>query len=141
MKFIIIAIAGVSILLGIFFILGRSRPEIVAGGLYSARAGQDKWGIIKVIGHDGNGISVRIYSNKFKSRPADINPSELFIAGIKDPSGHEPGIGHLPVTNEVFYSWAPQLIRTSEITEDELSSYNEFKNAGGMPFDSKLLKK
>lgn len=134
-------IAGVLILLGVLFVLGRSRPEIVTGGLYSARASQNKWGIIKVIGHDSNAVSVRIYSNKFTSRPADINPSELFIAGIKDPSGHEPGIGHLPVTAEVFYSWAPKLIRTSEIAEDELSSYNEFKNAGGMPFDLQLLRK
>ncbi len=127
------------VLLGIALVLAsllacRSRersklPAWKVGGLYSIRSGEGDFVVAKVLALDPGVVGVRIYKQKFQSRPVTVDPSSLTLGSVKDPDGF--GLGHIPVPEEGFASWEPQLLLVQGVTDAELEGYRYWKDAQG----------
>lgn len=125
-------IASVFIVL-FWFASEQMHPKIIPGGLYSARASETEFGIVKVLAHGDRITHVRLYSNTYKTRPESVDRQSLYLASI-DEKKDRPGIGHIPVGDDVFLSWAPVLLQITELTEEELEGYKAWKEAKGGAF-------
>ena len=130
-KFIIIALVVVGIAT-VMIACRKSSAKLEVGGLYSINNGDGRFGVAKLLAY-GDGIChVRIYAQKFESRPTTIEVSTLSLGKIDDPNGG--GLGHLPLRKAGFLAWQPMLIAKTTITPDELDGYNMWKEAGGGVF-------
>ena len=86
------------------------------GGLYSCQDGEGGYCICKILAIDENMVHVRLYKNTYASRPKSIDPSELAIGTIQETDNF--GIGHLPLTEEEFKSWKPELLAIGLVHDD-----------------------
>jgi hypothetical protein len=111
---------------------GSGENSMIEGGIYSIDKGDGKFGVVKILKHDPGIVHVRLYKNKFASRPSSVKVEELSLGSVKDKDGF--GIGHLPISERDFKSWKPVLLTKSEIREDELEGYRLWKEAGGGVF-------
>ena len=110
----------------------RRSHDLVAGGIYSIAEGGGRFGIVKLLAQDEGLCHVRMYKQKFASRPERVDPSELSLGTIHDKDGF--GMGHLPLRYEVFRAWQPVLILTTPVTSEELEGYRVWKEASGGAF-------
>jgi hypothetical protein len=110
----------------------KPAEELRAGGIYSIASGDGRFGVVKVLVVDPNAVHVRSYSGKWSTRPASVNTAELRLGTIHEP---DPGMGHLPLSRRVFAAWAPKLVATADVTDEELEGYREWKQAGGSVWD------
>jgi hypothetical protein len=112
------------------------RPSMPAdpqpGSLYSVLGDESSFSVVKVLVVDDKGIHIRLYKQKFPRRPESVEEGNLTLGGIHDPDGF--GMGHLPLSRKAFWRMEPQLIQMSEVKEDELDGYKEWKKAGGGVF-------
>ena len=130
-KFIIIALVVAS-LVAVLVACRKSSAKLEAGGIYSINNGDGHFGVAKLLAY-GDGIChVRIYAQKFESRPTTIDVSTLSLGKIDDPNGG--GLGHLPLREAGFLQWQPMLITKTAVTPDELDGYKMWKEAGGGAF-------
>ena len=106
--------------------LGNS---IRAGALYSVMGGKGYFQVAKVLMVDANGVHVRLYKNRFATRPETVSFETLVLGSIHDPDGC--GMGHIPLTVEAFRAWQPMFLANSPVAEDELDGYREWESAGG----------
>jgi hypothetical protein len=102
--------------------------DLVVGGIYSIVDGGGRFGVVKLLARDDGICHVRIYKQKFASRPEKVDPSELSLGTIHDKDG--VGIGHVPLGDEAFRAWKPVLILTTPVTSDELEGYRMWKGGG-----------
>lgn len=99
--------------------------NVVAGGLYSVEW-EDWFRVVKVLAVDGDVVHLRIYRNKFETRPADVEISVLtWDIDMNDLSS--VGIGHLPVALEGFLEDAPVFIKTDAVTPEEIEPVNNWR--------------
>jgi hypothetical protein len=87
--------------------------------------------IVKVLKIDAEGVHIRVFSNRFAQRPADIDISNLYMAGIDRKDDEELGLGHLPLRRETFSGWKPQLIKVVPVQPAELEGYEMWKEGKG----------
>jgi hypothetical protein len=99
------------------------------GGLYSVNLGERNFRVAKVLALNRYAVHVRVYGNHFASRPTNVDPATLEIRGIGDPRGW--GIGHLPLSWELFASWQPHFIQTADITPDDLDGLEAWQREQG----------
>lgn len=71
-----------------------------AGGLYSVDDGEGWYRIAKVLVVENDGVHVRLYKNKFKTRPTSVEFASLSLGSIHDKDGF--GMGHLPLIHRAF---------------------------------------
>jgi hypothetical protein len=105
---------------------------MVEGGVYSVESGGGAFGVIKILKLEPSTVHVRVYKNKFSSRPTSLKLEELSLGSVKDSDGF--GMGHLPIAESEFAGWKPVLVVKSRILEDELEGYKLWKEAGGGVF-------
>ena len=86
---------------------------------------------MKVLKVDDQGVHVRVYSNHFDSRPAELDESSLYITGIDRDPNEQLGMGHLPLSKDSFGAWQPRYITTVPVDAAELEGYEMWKEAGG----------
>lgn len=98
------------------------------GGLYSIESGEGDFSVAKVLALDPGVVGVRVYKQRFPARPAKA-PSTLTLGTINDKDGF--GIGHLPLAEEEFGSWKPQLLEVQTVTAEELEGYSMWKESQG----------
>jgi hypothetical protein len=110
-------------------------PTFKVGALYSVEDGEGAYQVAKVLAVEDQGVHVRVYKNRFSTRPTQVDITSLSIGTIHDKDGF--GMGHLPLTHNAFSAWAPRFLKDHSVTEDELDGYREFKSAGGQFFDGK----
>lgn len=122
-------IAAAVLVLIVVFRLARNAQKLRVGGLYSVLAGPREFGVVKVLAFDKTGVHVRLYKNRFNSRPTRKNLPELRLGRI-DEDGL-PGIGHLPIAKKIFYRWQPLFILQQEVMDDELEGYRVWEEAAG----------
>jgi hypothetical protein len=103
------------------------------GGLNSVNIGEPSYRVAKVLALNRLAVHVRVYANRFDARPTEVDPAVLDVGGRRHPLGI--GIGHVPLTWDLFASWQPQLIRAGEVTQDELEGFREWERARGGVFD------
>lgn len=105
---------------------------MVEGGIYSVDSGDGTFGVVKVLKVEPGIVHVRVYKNKFSSRPSSINVGDLSLGTIKDPDGF--GMGHLPISEKDFSGWQPALLAKTKLSDDELEGYRIWKDSGGGVF-------
>lgn len=108
---------------------GGSRVNLAAGGLYSIEFGDGTYSIVKILAVDDDIVHIRLYKNKFASRPEQVDSSELSLGTIQDEDGF--GIGHLPISRPEFEAWDPQFLQNEGVTEEELEGYRLWQESVG----------
>ncbi len=94
---------------------------VIEGGLYITGA-KPPFGVLKVLKAEPGIVHVRVYENKYDELPGRIDPSSL-VRG--------KGIGHLPLRQVTFDSWAPKFLQRALVSPDELEGYELWKEAEG----------
>jgi hypothetical protein len=112
-------------LMGLLSMLGCSTVSYKAGDIYSVDDGNGKIGIVKVLVVEPKIIHLRVYKNKFNSRPKSINTTELSLGRIADKGGF--GVGHMPLDIDGFKDWKPELLINEKVEDNELDGYNIWK--------------
>jgi hypothetical protein len=102
-------------------------PSIPVGGLYASQDSDGTWRVTKVLAVDDDAVHLRIYANKFREQPKDVDPAKLTLGSINDPGGF--GIGHFPVAKEGFHADYPVFIKVVPVAEDELEGYRMYLDA------------
>ena len=105
------------------------------GGLYSVRADQSGYQIVKVLALDPQVVHVRLYKNTFSDRPKTLDLSTLELGTMKDPDGF--GIGHLPISPRQFESWDPVFVMQAVVNDDELEGYRIWQESKGGVWEPK----
>lgn len=113
---------------------GRGGP-IVEGGIYSIESGDGRFGVVKILKLEPRIVHLRVYKNKFTSRPTSINVEDLSMGGYKPGSVDKDfAIGHIPMRERDFRRWRPVLLTKTQVTESELEGYKIWKESGGGAF-------
>jgi hypothetical protein len=110
----------------------RNNPvpsDLMAGGLYSTEDGKGQFGVVKILVLEPDAVHVRIYKQKFTSRPAGVDPASLTLGKLGDKDGFS--IGHLPLSRQTFASWQPVFISQQSVSDSELEGYRTWKEAKG----------
>lgn len=102
------------------------------GGVYSIDNGDGEFGVVKILKLEPGIVHVRVYKNKFSSRPRAIQLDDLSLGSIEDKDGF--GMGHLPISENDFNGWKAIWLASSEVKPDELEGYQLWKEAGGGVF-------
>ncbi len=114
--------------------------RLVAGGIYSVIQAKSKlgivteYGVVKLLVVEPTVVHVRSYKNRFRRRPATIDPTALDVGSLSEPGSH--AIGHLPLARREFQTWEPVFLMRTEVIEDELDGYHMWQAAGGGVFGS-----
>lgn len=117
----------------LFLIWSRHRytqEQWRAGGLYSVREGAG-FGIAKVLVVDSAAVHVRVYQQKYASRPTTIDPGTLTLGKLGDK---DFSIGHVPLSRKSFSSWDPIFLNQQSVSEDELDGYRIWQHGNGGVF-------
>lgn len=110
------------VLIGFFSLISCSGSNYKSGDIYSVEYGDGKIGIVKVLVVEPALLHLRLYKNKFETRPEKIDTRELsFEVGF--------GIGHIPLNINEFKDWNPVLITNEKITPEELEGFNLWKES------------
>lgn len=123
------------LILAVFFVVRSSLrrvPEWKPGGIYSTYDGKGKFGVVKVLTHADGVVHLRVYKQKFDTRPEKIEVGSLTLGSIRDPDGF--GMGHLPLSSAAFKEWQPILLSVVSVTPEELKGYQYWKENGGGVF-------
>jgi hypothetical protein len=110
----------------------KPMDEFISGGVYSVESGDGDFGVVKVLVVDDKGVHLRVYKNKYPTRPTAVDLKTLSLGSLNDPDGF--GMGHLPLSREGFAEWKPALITKDEVRKDELDGYEMWKEAGAEVF-------
>jgi hypothetical protein len=130
-KFIFTALLLAAIAV-VFVACRKASASLQVGGIYSTADGKGGYGVVKLLAR-GDGIChVRVYKQKFTTRPTTIDVNSLSLGKPGDADGF--GIGHIPMREAGFLEWQPVLITTSTVTPDELEGYKIWKESGGGVF-------
>lgn len=113
------------LLFGLFSLFGCSDMNYKAGDIYSVDNKNGEIGVVKVLVVEPGIIHLRIYKNKFESRPKYIDTKKLSLGGIGEKDGF--GIGHIPLDIEAFQDWKPEKVTNEKVIEEELEGYNIWK--------------
>jgi hypothetical protein len=99
--------------------------HLIEGGLYAnPRENGNGYRIIKILKIDEYAYHVRMYSNRFQSRPEDINEDTLYMSELSDyEKNWSPGMEHMPIHKENFENWKLTFIKQVEVTSEELEGY------------------
>jgi hypothetical protein len=100
----------------------------IEGGLY-VTCSKNPYGFLKVLKVEEEIVHVRLYKNKHEKIPARIDPGSLELGTINDKDGF--GIGHLPISYEMFASWQPQFLQHTLVEPEELEGYEAWKESQG----------
>ena len=107
--------------------VAQASKPIQVGGLYASQDKDGTWRIVKVLAVDDEAVHLRIYANKFREQPTDVDPATLKLGSLNDPSGF--GIGHVPIAKEGFNGQTRILLKVVPVKEDELEGYRLYLEA------------
>ena len=105
-----------------------------AGDIVSVVTGADKFGVMKILAVDDNGVHARLYVQRFAERPLLANINELTVAAFDPNNENILSLCHLPLTHDHFALWEPDVITSQPVTDDELGAYYKWLNTSGCYF-------
>jgi hypothetical protein len=105
-----------------------ARSELFEGGYYSVKDGEC-FGVAKILKLEPDKIHIRVYKQRFGSRPRSVALDQLTLGAIDDTDGI--GAGHVPLLITTFKRWQPVFLTYSEVKPDELEGYEAWKNHNG----------
>ena len=121
-----------AILVGVLCVGCGRREDWKPGSLYSVTGENGTFSIVKVLARDTGVVSVRLYRERFPTRPSEVDPARLSLGQVGDAEGF--GIGHLPLAERDFALWFPVLVQEGDVSEDELEGYRIWKESGAQAF-------
>jgi len=83
------------------------------------------FGVAKILVTEQDGVHVRVYAERFSTRPLDV-PNDLTLGTIHDASF---GMGHLPLSWEDFEPWQAQYLAHAPVTDEDLEGYEMWREA------------
>jgi hypothetical protein len=89
--------------------------DLAVGGLYLFLNDDGSYDVSKVLAVDEFAVHVRLYSDKFETKPKDLNSADLKFL-----------IGHAPMAKEGFLEGQPELLKVEKVSEEELEGYNYY---------------
>jgi len=101
------------------------------GGLYSTEDDKGQFSVVKILVLEPEIVHLRIYKQKFSSRPMTVDPGSLTVGMLGDA---EFSIPHLPLSRKRFASWKPTFISQQSVQASELEGYRLWKTANGGVF-------
>jgi hypothetical protein len=107
----------------------RLPDGLSAGDICSIESGSGGFCIVKILTLEPGTVHIRLYKEKFASRPDLIDVTDLSLGTVHDEDGF--GIGHLPLSARNFAQWEPMIIGHEEVSPEELEGYNYWKESGG----------
>src|SRR5262249_54087749 len=117
---------------------------VEAGGLYSVDLGEGNLRVVKVLALNPAAVNVLVYGNRFSARPSEVDPAALEVRPRGDPPGW--GIQHLPLAWDLFTSWRPAFIESTDVTTEEREPFEcwiqvrgGIRSLSGMEVIRKLL--
>jgi hypothetical protein len=130
------------------WVLGFLRGPYRVGGIYSVVVDDRGFAIARVLATQWRVVHVRVYSNRYRDRPRQIDRGTLFSTPVRafaqlelnatrPEERPDPGpfaIGHVPLRVASFAAWQPRLIAVAKIEDDELEGYRIWKEHGGGVF-------
>jgi hypothetical protein len=99
--------------------------DVRAGDLCSIASG-DVFKVAKVLRVADEAVHVRVYAERFLSRPVAVAPEELTLGSVDLQSF---GIGHLPLARAEFERWKPVVIAHGKVDPEELEGYELWAEA------------
>jgi hypothetical protein len=99
--------------------------DVRAGDLCSV-VDNDMFRVAKVLRADANAVHVRLYAERFLTRPVAVRPGELTLGSVDE---QEFGIGHLPLAWAEFDRWEPDVFAHEPVEPDELEGYELWAEA------------
>jgi hypothetical protein len=110
-------------------IAGR-QPTI--GDLYSVANSDGSFGVIRVLATRERDFYIRIYGDRFTSRPRDLDLSQLSL----HPQGGG-GFTHVPIVRRYFGNWEPHFIKNvGSPTGDDLTFSEQWARDAAPPPDN-----
>ena len=113
-----------------------SATKVIEPGALCVIPGDDgSFSVAKVLVVDDKMIHVRIYANRWKSRPstAEVERTKLSMGNINDKEVGF-GIGHLPIQKATFERWKPVVLKVTPVVDEELAGYKMWKESRGGVF-------
>jgi hypothetical protein len=86
----------------------------------------------KVLAADSDAVHVRLYKEAYPIRPEEVDPARLTLGSFGDAGGY--GMGHVPLSHDMFRSWEPILVRTEPVLSEELDGFNYWLESQGGAF-------
>jgi len=86
--------------------------ELKVGGLYIIKKKDSTYSVSKILAIDDFAVHLRMYSNKFQSKPTQLNSVDLDVL-----------IGHAPLDKQGFLIDKPELLKVEEVKDSELEGY------------------
>jgi len=118
-------ITVISLILAIILIISCSNNTstnehggLKTGGLYISKNDDGTYSASKILVLDDFAAHIRMYSNKFQTKPSDLNSADLDFL-----------IGHAPIDKKGFLSDHPELIKVEKVSEEELEGYRYYLDA------------
>jgi hypothetical protein len=106
----------------------RRVQKLAPGDVCSIKS-EDQFAVLKILSKSDDVVHVRVYKEKFATRPNSIEMRALSLGSINDADGF--GVGHLPLSCAAFGSWLPAKFRCDPVTDDELIWVTEWERSGG----------
>ena len=104
----------------------RKRPSLKTGDICTVQEGNGWFGVVKVLLIDADRIHVKMYQNKFDTRPEMIDPASLFMGAVQhDENGIT--LAHLPYQKSEFNAMKPEIEAYELVTPEELEVYRIWK--------------
>jgi hypothetical protein len=92
--------------------------NLKTGGLYISKDKDGMYSISKILVIEVEGVHVRMYSDKFKTKPSAISSDSLHVL-----------IGHAPMRKEGFLLDKPELLKVEPVAGAELEGYEMYLEA------------
>lgn len=95
-----------------------SDPDIVTGGLYTKQDENGKWKVYQVVRSKNGMVSTRLFSNRFDSKPMNVNTNDLTTAMTLEDlekGNINLGISEVPIDRDGFLSENFTFIKRSRL--------------------------
>ncbi|HEG44694.1 MAG TPA: hypothetical protein ENH94_11670 [Phycisphaerales bacterium] len=119
----------------------KQSEEPQPGEYYWFKSADGDYKVLKVLAVDSDATHICYYTNVFKDEPGEdvipslyfgrltstrqeTNPALLDIVNGKRWHGRK----HMPLTQDNWYHWEPQLFHSGSVDPTELESYEKWKN-------------
>ena len=86
--------------------------ELKVGGLYITKENDNTYSVSKILAMDDFAVHLRMYSNKFQTKPTQLSSKELNVL-----------IGHSPLDKQAFLAENPELLKIETVDDSELEGY------------------
>lgn len=111
--------------------LSRLPPDLANGDILSIQITPDQgtFGIVKILVLEDKGVHIRVFTERYASRPEHIDTEQLSLSQSLFRQGFAPG--HLALTRTMLGAWRPVRIGHEPVKEPELDGYRSWKVAHG----------